>query len=253
MRKLVLILSFLLLACQSQKPKKVDDDAIVRQRALMEELYLPLISSWSNGSDLSGCMRESDWLYLHLPKIIQKTSFEFKKVLNLQYQLNRLWHIKRPLGTVEFNYASRLTPSDRQVMLEQAIELVSGGVEFWSAPSFKNILLIDWDSVKGEERISFLRNILASPALATNLPVIISNCESSFSIKKFLEVEPDLLSFSFVIGVEMLTPFTNETNESFAPLHHPLEHYFVEGSTLTWAKPLSLKPIKPNKDNTLYL
>ena len=112
------------------KQKKVDDDLVLRQRTFVDELYMPPISDWSNYSDSSACKRESDWLYLNLVEVMKKTNLSYLQSINLQHQVNSLWHDKKPFVVGE--YIQRLLPSDRLSLLEQALERVNGGVSFWT-------------------------------------------------------------------------------------------------------------------------
>lgn len=254
MKKKIIILTviFNLLACSSnQNKKKVDDDLILRQRAFVEELYLPTITPWANVSDYGNCTRESDWLYLNFHEVRKKTSLDYVQSLNLQYQLNVLWHQKKPYmtGNIGTLYSQRLLPTDRLSLLEQALERVNGGLNFWSIPKGSYpIWIIDWDAIASDKRLDFLSSVLSHPQVKDVIPVIISRCASSFTIKSVLDLKPELLSFSFIIGVELLTIFTDKTQDVPHPFIHPLEQYFDEASDKIWIYPIS-QQFKSKKDH----
>jgi hypothetical protein len=240
----LMILGFV--ACSSGiKQKKVDDDLVLRQRTFIDELYMSPISSWSNYSDANQCKRENDWLYLNLPEVIKKTNLSYLQSLNLQYQVNALWHQKKPF--VAGDYAQRLLPADRLSLLEQALERVNGGVNFWNPPMGSYpIWLIDWDKILPDERLNFLTSVLSHPEVKNVIPVIISRCSSSYTIKNILELRPELLSFSFILGVEVLTifPIDNTQNE-ILPFAHPIEIFFESKSIKTWVMPMQEKVRNP--------
>ncbi len=249
---IITCLALYLWSCSSEmKQKKVDDDLILRQRAFIDELYMPPLAAWANYSDANQCKRESDWLYLNLSEVRKKTSLSYFQSLNLQYQLNVLWNQKRPY--VAGDYAQRLLPADRLSLLEQALERVNGGVSFWSIPVGNYpIWLIDWDKIKPEQRLEFFVSVLSHPEVKNVIPVIISRCSSSFTIKSILELKPELLSFSFILGVELLTVFSEvEQEKTPLPFMHPLDHFFDGKSEKTWIFPM-LEKNKTKKDQFLY-
>lgn len=235
---LIASLVFLIIGCSNNlKQKKVNDDLVLRQRAFVEELYMPIVTPWANFSDVGICKRESDWLYLNFHEVRKKTSLDYNQSLNLQYQLNVLWHQKKPFMTADSGaqFAHKLLPADRLSLLEQALERVNGGVNFWSIPQGAYpIWLIDWDQINPNERLDFLAKVLAQPEVSIVIPVIVSRCASSFSIKSILELRPELLSFSFILGVETLTVFPVSEDLDQFPLSHPLGAYFDEKSTTYW-------------------
>ncbi len=254
------IFSILLASCSNNlKQKKVDDDLILRQRDFVEELYMPSVTPWSNFSDSGKCQRESDWLYLNFHEVRKKTSLDYAQSLNLQYQLNVLWHQKKPYmpSDVSALYVQRLLPSDRLSLLEQALERVNGGVSFWTIPEGAYpIWLIDWDQIDAKSRLDFLSTVLAQPDLKDVIPVIISQCSSSFSIKAVLDLRPDLLSFSFILGAESLTVFPATEEEELFPLNHPFASYFDAKSPLVWILPIqkeqNLKKDQIQIQNIIY-
>lgn len=227
-----------LLSCSSEiKQKKVNDDLVLRQRLFLDELYMSPIASWSNYSDASNCKRENDWLYLNLDEVRKKTNLNYFQSLNLQYQLNTLWFQKRPY--VAGDYAQRLLPADRLTLIEQALERVNGGVSFWTIPTGSYpIWLIDWDSINADQKLDFLTAVISHPKVKDVIPVIVSRCSSSFSIKSILELKPELLSFSFILGVELLTVFSENLDGPQIPFIHSLEYFFDSKSSKTWIYPL---------------
>ena len=240
-----LIYIILLVSCQSKLvQKKVDDDLVLRQRSFAEELYLPNITSWANFSEISNCQRESDWNYLNFFEVKKKTGLDFFTILNLQYQLNALWFQKKPFLTseVQTSYIERLKPSDRLTLFEQALELVNGGVTFWSKPGENYpVWLIDWDKIEPNSRIVFMTSLMALPELKNVIPVILSRCLSSYVIKHTLELQPDLMSFSFVLGAEVMTPYVSADSDQLTYLHHPIDAYFPTGTPMTWVLPITQK------------
>lgn len=233
-------------SCQSNSKKKVDDDVILRQRTFAEELFLPLVTPWNNASDAYSCVRESDWLYLNMNEVFKKTGVSFKQRLNLQYQVNVLWNQKKPAESYsadqmkfEKQYSQKLLPNDRLSFLEQAVERVNGGVNFWELPEGQyDIWLIEWDLIPSQREAEFMGVLLAMPEIKNVIPIIISHCRSSFSIRTLLESRPELLSFSFILGAELLTPFKDGDLVIKRPLHHPLEVYFKDLSRLIWVLPI---------------
>ncbi len=260
MKIFILFIMSALFGCSNNiNQKKVDDDLILRQRSFVEELYMPNLTPWANFSDIGQCTRESDWLYLNFHEVRKKTSLDYAQSLNLQYQLNVLWHQKKPFMTGESNalYVQRLLPTDRLSLLEQALERVNGGVSFWTIPEGAYpIWLIDWDQIDPKVRLDFLSSVLAHPEIKDVIPVIISRCSSSFSIKAVLDLRPELLSFSFILGVESLTVFPVAEEEELFPFNHPFAYYFNEKSPLIWILPLqkdyNLKKDQIQLQNIIY-
>lgn len=244
--RIIFLVCFSLLSCQSNSKKKVDDDVIARQRSFADELFLPTVTPWSNASDFYSCIRESDWLYLNLDEVGKKTGFNFLQRLNLQYQVNVLWNQKKPADSIspeqmkfEKQYSQKLLPADRLSFLEQALERVNGGVNFWELPPGQyDIWLIEWDQIPPGQEIKFMSSLLILPDLKNVIPVIVSNCRSSFSIHTILEAQPELLSFSFILGAESLTSYMDGQSIIQRPLHHPLEVYFKDLSKITWVLPV---------------
>lgn len=256
---ILLFMSFMSCSSNNLKQKKIDDELVLRQRDFVDELYLPVISSWVNFSDLAQCKRESDWLYLNFHEVRKKTSLDYAQSLNLQYQLNVLWHQKKPYMKSETTalYTQRLLPADRLSLLEQALERVNGGVTFWTIPQGAYpIWLIDWDQIDPKVRLDFLSSLLDNPEIKDVIPVIISRCASSFTIKSVLDLKPELLSFSFILGAESLTIFPTLETEQLTPLNHPLAFYFDVKSPLYWILPaqknLNLKKDQIQIQGTIY-
>lgn len=250
----------LLSSCSSKiKKKNVNDDLVLRQRAFVEELYMPLLTPWSNTSDLGACKRESDWLYLNFNEVRKKTTLNYIQSLNLQYQLNVLWNQKKPYISSDSTnlYSQRLLPSDRLSLLEQALERVNGGISFWSLPASQYpIWLIDWDAILPQARLDFLSNLLSLPEIKDVIPVIISRCSSSFSIKSILNLRPDLLSFSNIIGVEVMTIFALTSEKEDGVFTHSLGAYFDVKADIYWVLPkekkASLKKDQIQMDDTRF-
>jgi hypothetical protein len=246
-RQTIIVLTFLAIffSCQSNSKKKVDDDLVQRQRSFVDELYLPPVTPWANSSDSNLCQRESDWLYLHMEELKKKTGLNFLQRLNLQYQLNFLWNQKKPLEAsassqkfVSPQYSQKLQPADRLTLLEQSLERVNGGVNFWNIPEgVYTYWFIDWDLISKNQPLDFLSKIIALPEIKEVIPVLISRCFSSFTIHSQLESRPELLSFSFVLGVESMTAFKEGEELPLSPLRHPLEAYFSDLGKITWVYP----------------
>lgn len=205
---LTVLISAIIFSCAQPvvAPQKISDPLINRTTgAEAQNFYLPAVPLWADIGK-ANCHRESDVLLLDWDKVVAAYHLDWKQFINLQYQVNYLWRQARPEKYVK-ELRSSLLPSDLERYFLQAMDLVQGGVDQLHWPITKSIYVLNIDLVPIEKRKDWLKNFIFSPLALEALPVIYSECESSFAIKKWLEQDNDLLAYSYVVGLEMLSPF----------------------------------------------
>ena len=140
--------------------------------------FLSDIPDWANFSQSAGCFRAKGIRYFDVDALMKSYSLKYSEAIQIQGTFNEEYlAIKKDQKTV-------LTLKDEEVLFFKASDKVNSKINFFDAPTFKQIHLVWLDEVlKGKKEEDRLRNFLQSSAMDTGFPVLVSACLTKSEIE----------------------------------------------------------------------
>lgn len=181
----------------------------------VEKYFLSDIPEWANFSQSAGCFRSKGIRYFDLNALMKSYSLKYAEAIQIQATFNEEFLVikKRP-GIVT-------TMKDEEVLFFKASDRVNSKINFFDAPTFKQIHLIWLDEAligkKAEDR---LRNFLSSSTQDNGYPVLVSACLTRNEIE---EKFPNLSIKT--ISAEMFSIY-DEAGEKKPNLHINIDSFF---------------------------
>lgn len=204
---------FILSACSTGlKPRSVEDFYVSTGVA---KYFLSDIPDWANFSQSAGCFRTKGIRYFDIDALMKSYSLKYVEALQVQATFNEEYlEIKK-------DPKAMLTLKDEEVLFFKASDRVNSKINFFDAPTFKQIHLIWLDeALKGKKEEDRLKKFLESSAQDTGFPVLVSACLTKSEIEARF---PDL-SIK-IISAELFSIF-DENGTKKPSLHLNLDPFF---------------------------
>lgn len=204
---------FVLGACSSGlKPRNVEQ---YYTSTGIEKYFLSDIPEWANFSQSAGCFRTKGIRYFDVEALMKSYSLKYPAAVQIQASFNEeyLTMKKKPNIT--------LTLKDEEVLFFKASDKVNSNINFFEAPTFKQIHLVWLDeALKGKKQEDRLRQFLQSSVQDAGFPVLISACLT----KEEIEAKFPGLSIK-MISAEMFSIY-DDNGVKQPNLHVNLGAYF---------------------------
>ena len=164
--------------------------------------FLSDIPDWANFSQSADCFRAKGIRYFDVDALMKSYSMKYAEAIQIQGTFNdEYFNLKKDQKMV-------LTLKDEEVLFFKASDKVNSKINFFDAPSFKQIHLVWLDeALKGKKEEERLRNFLQSAIMDTGFPVLISACltkgeiESKFPGQSIKAISAEMFSIFDEAGV----------------------------------------------------
>ena len=219
------VLSFLIVACSTPSPAPFPEDkARPFQTAGHEQFFLPELPHWANGSVSARCQRAFSVRFFDYTALEKIHGLTFPQRVELQTQFNLKWR-ERFAGKT----ALVLTPQEEATLFLETLGQVKSGLKELRFPEGK-INLVWWDSLTGKRN---LKKWLTKISEQGHPVVLVSLCEGSDTIERWLENEELDGQGFFAFGAETLGPMRPD-GTMVAGLVAPLEAFIDQKRATLW-------------------
>ena len=166
---LILSTLFIFSSCSSgMKARNVDQ---FYTSTGVSKYFLSDIPDWANFSQSAGCFRAKGIRYFDIDSLMKSYSMKYTDALQIQATFNEEYLQIKKDGKIN------LSLKDEEVLFFKASDKVNSKINFFDAPTFKEIHLIWLDeALKGKKEEERLKNFLNSSVHDTGFPVLISAC-----------------------------------------------------------------------------
>jgi hypothetical protein len=214
MKKIIsLVLIFILTSCTSGLKSRNTDQFYTSTG--IEKYFLSEIPDWANFSQSGECFRTKGIRYFDINALMKSFSVDYASAIQIQATFNEEYL------TVKKDPKVNLTLKDEEVLYFKASDKVSSKINFFDAPTFKQIHLIWLDeALKGIKEENHLRNFLTSSTQDNGYPVLVSACLS----KNEIEAKFPNLSLK-TISAEMFSIY-DEGGVKLPSLHINIDSFF---------------------------
>lgn len=203
-----ILLSFLLSACSSGlKPRNVEEFYV---SSGIEKYFLSDIPEWANFSQSAGCFRTKGMRYFDIDALMKSYSMKYPEAVQIQATFNEEF--------LTLKKTTKATPTlkDEEVLFFKASEKVNSKINFFDAPTFKQVHLIWLDeALLGKKQEDRLKAFLQSSVHDNGFPVLISACltksevEEKFPGMALKVISAELFSIYDEAGVKQPMIHTN--------------------------------------------
>jgi hypothetical protein len=200
--KYLVVIIFCILSCTSgPKYQKVDPNMAYQTGSLSIDWFLPTTPEWINFSPSFQCEKEFVWTFLDISKISPQLGLNYFKSLELQARIN------------QFPEFSKIPENERfKIFSDELTKVLNGVVLFPALPvQSKELTIMDIDLLKASKNWKKeLLKIAELPKWNTQIPIIVSECLSTQTLKTILSELPSNHPFQWVIGGEYQTIFSSQ-------------------------------------------
>ncbi|MDH4467586.1 MAG: hypothetical protein QE271_05965 [Bacteriovoracaceae bacterium] len=194
-------LFFLIQSCTTGGPRyqKIDPTMANQPGSLSMDWFLAPIPDWINFSPTNQCEKENNWTYLDISKISPQLGLSYPQALELQARINQYPDFLKLPETERFKlFFDELTKVINKISLINPIPEVA-----------KNLVIISIDSIKATKNWkSILTTLSENPKWDTFIPIIVSECLSTQTLKNILSELPPNSPFQWSIGAEFVSTFS---------------------------------------------
>ncbi len=212
-------LSFItiLVACQSSESLKRESRPEYYTNELMktESFFLPRAPEYLRFSYEGKCFYSDEVERLDFKKLEGTYNLGLEKLVELQafYNSERI----------------KNRTKDKNLLLYEVIEKISGNVRFFDYPKYKKYNFIWVDGLSETERAVWLKKYINSRHMEDGVPIVMSQCLSSNSLNEFLNKTKLSDDLPYVLGSEIYHNYSNEF-EYLPYFHSELSSAFLENS-----------------------
>lgn len=181
----------------------------------VEKYFLPDLPAWANYSVSAECYRTSGIRYFDIDALMKSYSLKYSDAIQIQATFNEEFLVLKKQTGISIG------PKEEEVVFFKASDRVNSKINFFEAPTFKQIHLIWLDeALKGKKQEDKLKNFLQSSVHDSGFPVLISACLTKREIEaKFPNVALKAIS------AEMFSIY--DTNGVKQPsIHIELDSFF---------------------------
>lgn len=172
----LMIVSVFVGSCSSGlKPRTIDQYYVSTG---VEKYFLSDLPEWANYSVSAGCYRTSEIRYFNIDALMKSYSLTYNDAIQIQATFNDEYlTLKKQTGVT-------VGLKEEELVFFKASERVNSKINFFDAPTFKQIHLIWLDEVlKGKKQEEKLKSFLASSTHDNGFPVLISACLTKSEIE----------------------------------------------------------------------
>lgn len=181
----------------------------------IEKYFLSDIPEWANFSQSAGCFRTKGIRYFDINAMMKSYSMKYAEAVQVQAAFNEEYLALKKQHDVT------ITLKDEEILFFKASERVGSKINFFDAPTFKQIHLIWLDeALKGKKEEDRLRNFLSSSTQDNGFPVLVSACLT----KNEIEAKFPNLSIK-MISAEMFSIY-DEEGARLPNLHLRIDTFF---------------------------
>lgn len=222
---LLLVLMFIFVGCStpSQDPFP-QTQAKAFQTGGQERFFLAELPFWANGSVSASCQRSFSVRFMDYSTLEKVHGLTYVQRVELQTQFNLKWR-ERFSG----KKAVTLTPQEEATLFLETLAQVKSGLRELRFPEGK-INLVWWDSLSAKPKFKQWLMNLTNQGHAI---VLVSLCEGSDTLEKWIEDNEFTGGGIFALGAESLGP-TRPDGSVVAGLVSPLEAFFEQKRTTLW-------------------
>ncbi len=194
----VKFLSLALLACSSSEAIKREKRSEFESNTFMksESFFLPKRQKHMNFSIQGQCFYQEDILFLDFKNIKDSYGLSYEKINEAQAYLN----------FEMFKDTSKY----KGKVINEILEKISGKVRFYDFPQYENYNFIWIDGLSEVEKIKWLKKFLDSKHMENGVPILLSLCESSHRVLKFLETSNLDADYPYSLGAEVFNNYSDE-------------------------------------------
>lgn len=226
MKSLLLVVMFILAGCStSSKDPFPEAKSQPFQSTGHEQFFLAELPHWANGSVSARCQRTFSVRFMDYAALGRVHALDFIQRVELQTQFNLKWR-ERFSGKT----ALVLTPQEEGNLFLEIMAQVKSGVKVLRFPQGVKTNIVWWDSLTGKAN---LKKTLTNLSEEGNPVVLVSLCEGSDTLEKWLEQEELDGQGLFTFGAEALGPMQAD-GTTVAGLVTPLNAFFETTRTTIW-------------------
>lgn len=208
-----ILFSFLLSACSNGlRPRSVEEFYV---SSGIEKYFLSDIPEWANFSQSAGCFRTKGMRYFDIDALMKSYSMKYPEAVQVQATFNEEF--------LNLKKATKATPKlkDEEILFFKASEKVNSKINFFDAPTFKQVHLIWLDeALLGKKQEDRLRAFLHSSVHDNGFPVLVSACLTKS------EVEEKFPGIALkVISAELFSIY-DETGAKMPMIHTNIGAFF---------------------------
>ena len=158
--------------------------------------FLPPLPDWINFSPTHQCDKENNWTYLDISKVSPQLGLSYFQSLELQARINLYPDFFKIPETDRFRiFFDELTKVINKISIINPIPEVG-----------KNLVIISIDSIQATKNWkNILINLSEMPKWDSSIPIIVSECLSTQTLKNILTALPSNSPFQWAIGGDFLT------------------------------------------------
>ncbi len=194
----VRFLSLILIACSSSEAIKREKRSEFESNTFMksEGFFLPKREKHLNFSNQGECFYEEEIIFLDFKNINQSYGLNYEKISEAQSYLN---------------FEMSKDPSKyKGKVINEILEKLTGKVRFYDFPQYEAYNFIWIDGLSAIEKKKWLKKFLDSRHMENGVPILLSLCQSSYSILKFLEDSKLDADYPYSLGAEIFNNYDDK-------------------------------------------
>lgn len=225
MKFLILGFALLMAGCStSSRDPFPEGKTLPFQSTGHEQFFLAELPHWANGSVSAQCQRAFSVRFMDYSALEKVHALDFVQRVELQTQFNLKWR-----GRFAGKTALVLTPQEEGNLFLEIMAQVKSGTRELRFPKEEKMNLVWWDSLTGK---TGLKKLIEKLSQKGNPIVLVSLCEGSDTLQKWIEQEELDAQGVFTFGAETLGPMKAD-GTLVAGLISPLDAFFdIKRSTL---------------------
>lgn len=179
---ILMFVSFLVGSCSNGLKPRVVDQYYVSTG--VEAYFLTDLPEWANYSATAECYRERSIRYFNIDALMKSFSLSYFNAIQVQATFNEEYLALKKKSDVNLGL------KDEELIFFKANDKVKNSINFFDAPTFKQIHLIWLDEVLiGKKQEDKLKRFLTSSVQDNGFPVLVSACLTKSEIEaKFPDV-----------------------------------------------------------------
>ncbi len=219
---------FVFISCQSTSDLKRENRSEFFANDLMktESFFLPKAPDHLNFSYEGECFINDELEFLDFKKLNASYNLSYEKLIELQ--------------AFFFSERIKYPEKDKNILLYEVIEKISGNVRFFDFPKYAQYHFVWIDGLEQSEKIKWLKRYLDSRHMEEGVPIVMSLCQSSIAIEKFLNDSNLSEDYPYVLGREIYNNY-NDKFEFIPKFQTQMISSFKEGANIKLIKNPNLR------------
>jgi hypothetical protein len=189
-----------LISCGSSDLKKNIDTSTSYRTSGLEQFFLTELPQWANYSSDGKCTKNSSFIYLNFPKLMEAYQLNYLQMLELQAQYNE--RLENYFRSTAIHF---LKPMEEASFFSNTLEQVRGGIRSFKLPQVKEVEVIWLESFSPEE----IKKLAKVGRFDQKLPILFSSCHSKQSLTQWIAQEQLEDVGFYTLTAEWLSPYTS--------------------------------------------